>query len=145
MAACSLDWTVRTSAGDASPVAEAGPDVVDATASEDADARTDAPVSADAAACEALALDLKAKKAKAQECQIGTTGQCTSKIDDECGCGVIVRAAGVASTTDYTSAIAAYVAACGTPPAASCACPQLGVPASWACLANGPVITCRPP
>lgn len=150
MAACGLDWTVRSDAGDASPVGDGGIDVIADTPIgvdvADTGPRIDAPLSPDAMACAALATDLQAKKAKAQQCQISDpTAQCTSKVDDECGCAVIVRFPTAAPTTDYTNAIAAYLATCGSPPVASCTCPPLGVPAGWKCLANGNRELCRPP
>jgi hypothetical protein len=148
MAACGLDWTVRSDAGDASPVAEGGIDViadspiaVDVT---DTSPPIDAPLSPDAMACNALAADLNGKKAKAKDCQVGMTGQCTSTVDDECGCPVVVRFAVGTPTTEYKDAIATFVASCGKPPAGSCLCPQIGLPGSWSCVFNAGVPRCTP-
>jgi hypothetical protein len=135
--ACSLDWNVRPDVGDAPAVAEAGPDAPRDASREDAppDASVaDAP-DPDGGPCPALAADLEARKTKARACDgAQLTPQCTSTVDDECGCRVIVRLAGSPETRAYVDGIAAFVAACGKPPAASCTCPQLGVSGAWKCL-----------
>ena len=144
--ACSLDWAVRAGPAEAS-VAEGGADVVIDAAFDDApdSATEDAPVSPDAAACDALAANVVVARKKARECQLGTAGQCTTTVDDECGCKVVITTAGAANTTAYTSAVSALVTSCGQPAAcASTACPQIGLPASWACLAPDDDVHCRP-
>jgi hypothetical protein len=144
-AACSLDWAVRADPG-VPPIAEGGADVVSESVGDDGgDASTADADEPDSGACEALAAELAAKKNKARECQIAQSGQCTTTVDDECGCQIIVRTAGSAETAAYTSGVAAFLAACGAPPAASCGCPQLGLPASWGCLAKDAAFACRPP
>lgn len=146
VAGCSLDWAVREDPGAASP-AEAGADTADGPVSDtSADASVaDAPEpDADSGPCGDLATDLAARRAKARECQIGQGGQCSTTVDDECGCKVVVRTAGSTETTAYTDGVATFLATCGPPPAASCACPQLGLPASWACLAPGGTASCKP-
>jgi hypothetical protein len=143
--ACSLDWAVRADPGEA-PIAEGGADVTSESGDDDGgDASAPDAAEPDTGACEALAADLSARKDKARECQIAQSGQCTTTVDDECGCQIIVRTAGSAETTAYTSSVATFLAACGAPPAASCACPQLGLPASWGCLAKDATFACRPP
>jgi hypothetical protein len=148
MAACGLDWTVRSNPDDASPVGEGGPDVVADTqlGVDVADATTemDAPLSPDAQACAVLAADVAAKKKKARECQFGAAGQCTTTVKDECDCDVIIRLQASTPTTDYTKAVSLYVASCGKPPAAQCTCPQLGLPSQWACLVAAPDTRCNP-
>jgi len=147
MTACSLDWSVRPSpldgsASETSVAADASdaPAALDAT---DTSAPTDAPVSPDAAMCDGLTIDVAQKRAKARECQIGTAGQCTTTVDDQCGCKVVVTFAGSANTNDYTAAVTNLIAQCGKP-ACTAPCPQLGLPQSWACLANGTSYTCQP-
>ena len=147
LSACSLDWSVRADPGDAS-LAEggSGADVADAPVALDApdtSVPTDAPISPDAAACDALTNGVAQKRTKARECQIGTVGQCTTTVDDECGCRVIVTFAGAANTNDYTAAVADLVARCGKPPCTA-ACPQLGLSTSWACLGSGSGFSCMP-
>jgi hypothetical protein len=146
--ACSLDWSVRAEPGEAS-VAEGGADVtVDDAPLADAPAdapAADAPVSPDAAACDALATDVANARKKARECQFGMPGQCTTTADDECGCKLVIRSAGSPEATAYASAITALVGGCGKPTAcATTACPQLGVPASWACLVVSGETRCSP-
>ncbi len=147
LAACSLDWSVRSAPGDASTAAESGgaADAADAPAPVDAadgSVPTDAPISPEAAACQALESDVALKKKKARECQIGTPGQCTSTVDDECACKVVVTLAAATATNDYKSAVSAYAAQCM--PKCVAACPQIGVPASWACLSNAGDVRCTP-
>ena len=148
LSACSLDWSVRPDPGDAS-LAESGSsdaDAGDARVSPDAadtSVPTDAPVSPDAAACAALASDVAQKRKKARECQIGTAGQCTTTVDDECGCKVIVTFAGAANTNDYTAAVSSLLAQCGKPPCTA-ACPQLGLSMGWACLGSSGGFSCSP-
>jgi len=104
---------------------------------------TDAPGDPDASACAALAGDLAKAKARARDCMLAS-GQCTTTVNDECDCPVIVATAGSAASTDYSNAVAAYLAACKKP--ATCGtCPQLGATASWACLQPMGVIHCTPP
>jgi hypothetical protein len=148
LAACSLDWSLRSAPGDASMPAESGgtADATDAPAAVDAadgSVPTDAPISPEAAACQALESDLALKRKKARDCQIGTAGQCTTTVKDECGCDVIVTSAGSMSTSDFTAAVAALVGQCGKPPCVA-ACPQNGVPASWACLVVAGETRCTP-
>lgn len=147
VSACSLDWAVRPSAGDGSAAGtEAGADATDAPVSPDAadtSVPVDAPISPDAAACDGLTIDVAQKRAKARECQIGTFGQCTTTVDDQCGCKVIVTSADAGATSDYTAAVSNLVGQCGKP-ACTAPCPQLGLPMSWACLASGTSYTCQP-
>jgi len=146
--ACALDWSVRPAPVDASvPETSTGADATDAPVSPDAgdsSVPVDAPVSPDAAACDGLTIDVAQKRAKARECQIGTGGQCTTTVDDQCGCKVVVTFAGSSNTNDYTAAVSNLIAQCGKP-ACTAPCPQLGVPGSWACLASGGTsYTCTP-
>ncbi|MDB5215727.1 MAG: hypothetical protein JWO86_3654 [Myxococcaceae bacterium] len=147
LSACSLDWSVRPDPGDASIAAEAGGvDVTDALAPVDAadgSVPTDAPLSPEAAACQALGDDVTLKRKKARECQIGTAGQCTTTVKDECGCDVIVTSAGSTKTSDFTSAVMTFLSECEKPPCTA-ACPQNGVPASWACLVVAGDTRCTP-
>ena len=149
LSACSLDWAVRADpgAGDAS-LAEGGGSADGADAPVGADAADtsvpgDAPVSPDAAACAALLDGLAPKRKKARDCQIGTAGQCTTTVDDECGCKVIVTFPGVANTNDYAAAVGDLLAKCGKPPCTA-ACPQLNLPSSWACLGSSGGFSCTP-
>jgi hypothetical protein len=142
--ACSLDWTVRPDPGDAAPEATAGDTgVTDSSVADgQADSAEDAPL-ADAGPCETLAAEVTRTRAKAKDCQLGLGGQCTTTVQDECDCAVVVRYAGVPASTDYANAIAALVSTCGKP--ASCgACPLLGIPASWACLQPSGIARCVP-
>lgn len=145
--ACSLDWAVRAEPAEAS-VVEGGADVVTDAALDDAppdSATEDAPVSPDAAACDALATDVVNARKKARECQIGTFGQCTTTVDDECGCKVVVTTAGSPNATAYTSAVSTLVTSCGQPAVcATTSCPQIGLPQSWACLSVAGDIRCTP-
>lgn len=146
VAACSLDWAVRADPGVDAALPEGGGDATDAPVAEtEADTSVADAADPDGGACEALRAELGPKQAKARECQIGQSGQCTTTVDDECGCKVIVRTAASAESTTYTDAIAAYLASCGAPPAATCACAQLGLQANWACLAKDAAYACRPP
>jgi hypothetical protein len=146
--ACALDWSVRAEPAEAS-VAEGGADAPasDAPAADaplDTSAE-DAPASPDAAACDVLAADVANARKKARECQIGTAGQCTTTVVDECGCKVVIRTAGSTEAAAYASAISALVAGCGKPAAcATTACPQLGIPTSWACLVVASETRCTP-
>lgn len=120
---CDLDWTVR---GDPGPGDSAsspdGPS--DGAAGEaaadgggvdggDVDANT-----SDAADCDALAADVARTRDLSRACQLAS-GHCTSAVRDECGCDVVVRAAGSAETLAYESAIDAYSASC-TPTCVGC-------------------------
>lgn len=137
--ACALDWDVRPAPVTSSDVLvpEAATEAAaDATGT---DAETDA-AETDAAQCEPLLADVAAKKTLARSCQLAS-GQCTTTVKDECDCDVIVALASGSKTDDYVAAVAAYRASC-TP---SCvACPQLGVPGTWACLQSGGEIRCTP-
>jgi hypothetical protein len=145
--ACSLDWAVRPDLGDSSPSETgSGADVADAPVARDAadtSVPTDAPTSSDAADCAQLTSDVAQKRKKARDCQSAAMGQCTTTVDDECGCKVIVTTAGAPFTTDYTSAVSALLANCGKP-ACTASCPQLGLMTSWACLAPTGQFTCTP-
>jgi len=145
--ACSLDWSVRAEPGEPS-VTEGGADVAADAPLTDAPADgapEDAPVSADGSPCAALTADVANARKKARECQLGTTGQCGTTVDDECGCKVIVRTAGSTESTAYAAAVASLVGTCGKPTAcATTACPQLGVMASWACLVVSSETRCTP-
>jgi hypothetical protein len=145
LAACSLDWTVREAGSDAGADADAGGDAAEASAAEAATDAAALDADVDASGCAALAAALAAKQGKARECQIGQVGQCASTVNDACGCRVIVRAPVSPETAAYADGVAAFLAACGPPPAASCACPQLGVPGTWACLARDAGFACWPP
>ena len=144
--ACSLDWAVRSDSGDAAlPDGGRDADAADAPVSPDAadtSVPTDAPLSADAAACAMLTSDVAQKRKKARECQSAVTGQCTTTVDDECGCKVIVTFAGAPNTTAYTAAVAKLVAQCT--PDCSATCPQLPLMMAWACLAPAGEFTCTP-
>jgi hypothetical protein len=148
LAACSLDWSVRSPDGGDAALSE-GSATADATdAPVDGDAAdgsvpTDAPISAEAAACATSMDSVTAKRKKARECQIGTMGQCTTTVNDECGCKVIVTFAGTPDTMAYTKAIGDLVAQCGKPPCTA-ACPQLGLSTGWACLGSGAGFSCSP-
>jgi hypothetical protein len=148
--ACSLDWTVRPSPLDGSASeTSVGVDATDAPVGLDAadtSVPIDAPVSPEAAACDGLTVDVAQKRAKARECQIGMPfgTQCTTTVDDQCGCKVVVTFADAGATNDYTAAVGNLIAVCGKP-ACTAPCPQLGVPGSWACLANGGTsYSCQP-
>ena len=147
LSACSLDWSVRPEPGETS-VSESGADAAADGPRIDAppdSATEDAPVSPDGSPCGALATDVVNARKKARECQLGTAGQCTTTVDDECGCKVIVRTAGSSESNAYASAVAALVGACGKPAACSTtACPQLGVMAGWACLVVSSETRCTP-
>jgi len=147
LSACSLDWSVRPDTGDAS-LAEvgSGADVADAPAALDApdtSVPTDAPLSPDAARCAMLMDDVVQTRKKARECQIGTAGQCTTTVDDECGCKVIVTFAGAPKTNDFVAAVSDLVTQCGKPPCTA-PCPQLGLSTSWACLGSSGGFSCTP-
>jgi hypothetical protein len=137
-AACSLDWSVRSDPDDAAGAESSKADVTVRDAGVDAPA--DVPeIDQDSGVCAALDADVANARAKAKECQIGTAGQCTTTVEDECACKVIVQYAGSAADSTYADAIAARIAAnatCGKPDCTH-ACPQLGLPGGWACLANG--------
>jgi hypothetical protein len=141
--ACSLDWAGRADPGDAG-ADTALADRASAEASGDAaDASAGDASAGDAAPCATLAADVARTKAKARDCTLGQPAQCTTTVQDECDCPVIVRTAGAPLSNDYASAIAALVAACGKP--ASCTtCAPLGVPASWACLQPATTPRCVP-
>lgn len=144
LVACSLDWAVRSDSGDALQP-ETGSDVIDAPTAKDAaetSVPTDAPISPDAGDCAMLASDVAQKRKKARECQSAGVGQCTTTVDDECGCKVIVTTAGSPFTNDYTAAVTKLLAQCK--PDCSAPCPQLGLMTSWACLAPTGQFTCTP-
>ncbi len=147
--ACSLDWAVRPSTLDGSaPETSVGADATDGPVGADAadgSVPVDAPVSPEAAVCDGLTVDVTQKRAKARECQIGMPAgtQCTTTVDDQCGCKVVVTFADAGATNDYTAAVQNLVAVCGKP-ACTAPCPQLGLPQSWFCLANGPGYSCTP-
>jgi hypothetical protein len=149
LSACSLDWSVRAEPAEASTMTDGGADASTDSLVTDApaDVVTDSPVvtDPDAAACADLATKVANAKNKARDCQFGTAGQCTTTVDDECGCKVVIRTAGSTDTNAYTAAIASLVGACGQPPACTTtACPQLGSTASWACLVQSPNTRCLP-
>jgi hypothetical protein len=131
--ACSLDWAVRADPGEAGADA-ALVDRASAEASVDAaDASAGDASASDAAPCATLAADVARTKAKARDCTLGQPSQCTTTVQDECDCAVIVRTAGAPLSNDYASAVAALVAACGKP--ASCTtCAPLGSATTWLCL-----------
>ena len=147
LAACSLDWSVRSDPGDAAlPDGPSPADAADAPVpadGADTSVPTDAPISADAAACAMLMDGVTQKRKKARDCQIGTAGQCTTTVDDECGCKVIVTFAAAPDTMAYTKAVGDLVGQCGRPPCTA-ACPQLGLSTSWACLGSGAGFSCSP-
>ncbi|MBX3263813.1 MAG: hypothetical protein KF782_29335 [Labilithrix sp.] len=133
LAGCSLDWTVRPEeAADASAIDAVGDDVALDAASPDA--TTDAPEET-STSCAALADDVEAKRIKARECNLGSPGQCTTAVDDACGCKVPVTSASSAATAAYVAAIVALKERCAVD--CTAACPQLPPTASWACLAQG--------
>jgi hypothetical protein len=146
LTACSFDWAVRPDPGDAA-MADAQADasrLVDGRAETSASdsATTDAPVPTDGNDCSGLATTIATAKLAARACQIAQTGQCTTAVTDECGCMVPVRTAGSAESTDYTNAIAAYLAACGKPACGTCS--QLPLQSTWACLTNPSGTECFP-
>jgi hypothetical protein len=138
--ACSLDWGVRPDPGDGTAPETSRPDVTVVDTGLDAlDAGEDSPTDADP--CVALGAALAAARAKAKECQFGTSGACKVTIKDECDCEFVVRAAGSTENTKYANAVAAFVAGSCPPTPACGACPQLGSMVSWICLGTG---TCSP-
>jgi hypothetical protein len=115
-AGCTLDWTERPDPGlDAGVMtgpglkpADSGPattddddDVIDAP---DAEADATAPVD-----CSALAADAAEKKKKAQACSF-QVGECSTTVNDECGCEVAIGKTGGAATTTYEAAVAKLAA-----------------------------------
>ncbi|MDB4993969.1 MAG: hypothetical protein JWM74_1401 [Myxococcaceae bacterium] len=130
---------------------DAGADAASGDASADAgihDAALDsAPVDAaldasDAGPCAALHDDVVLKRKKARECNLGTSGQCSTTVKDECNCDVVIRNATSAETNAYKAAVSALTTKCAVD--CSAACPQIGLPASWACLNNSGDIRCTP-
>jgi hypothetical protein len=148
LAACSLDWSLRSAdPGDAALVeGSTTADAADAPVAADAadgSVPTDAPISAEAAACRDLETTVAQKRTKARQCQLGAAGQCTTTVKDECGCDVVVTSAGATTTTDYSAAVSKLIADCGKPPCLA-ACPQNGVPGTWACLVVAGETRCSP-
>ena len=141
--ACSLDWTVRADPADGAALDSSGPDGAVGETGSDAPADAPGDSAIDAGPCSTLAADVAKARAKAKECQLGTAGQCTTTVKDECDCDVVVRAASSVEDAAYATAIAALIVACGKP-AACGACKQLGLPASWACLRPASVTECLP-
>ncbi|MBX3205713.1 MAG: hypothetical protein KF764_11640 [Labilithrix sp.] len=132
---------MRPETTDGSETDAAGDDAaLDAAASPDAPA--DTPEEDANASCAALAADVEAKRTKARECNLGSSGQCTTAVDDACGCKVPVTFAGNAATSAYVAAIATLKERCAVDCTAPC--PNLTPPASWACLAQGGDIRCVP-
>ena len=147
LSACALDWSVRPSPDDASaPMTDAGADATDAPAALDAadtSVPTDAPVSPEAAACDGLTIDVAQKRAKARDCQLTTSGQCMTTVDDQCGCKVVVTFPNATATSDYTAAVANLITQCGKP-ACTTQCPQLVPQTSWGCLSSPGGVSCFP-
>ena len=141
--ACTLDWRVRPDPGDGAAAESSRPDVTVGDAGLDGPADAPGDSEPDADPCAVLREDVAKARSKAKECKLGTAGQCTTTVKDECDCDVVVRAAGSTENSAYANAVAALVGACGKP--ATCgSCKQLGVPASWACLVNGVPTECVP-
>lgn len=144
LAACSLDWAVREDPGNV-PMPEAGLDVADVVVADEAaeDSSADGSEPVEAGECAALASEVERTRKKARECQLSATPpQCKSTVTDECDCQVVVRDAASAASAEFTTAVAAFVAACGK--TACKACPQLVGQGSWMCLANAGGVDCFP-
>lgn len=141
--ACSLDWTVRSDPGDAASSADAALDRAGDVPSSDGG--NDAPLDAggDAPDCASLQAKVIAARKKARECNIGTAGQCTTSVQDECRCPVPVTFAAPADATQkYLDAIDAYETSCT--PDCSAQCRQLTPQGSWACLSQNDGVHCVP-
>ena len=137
---CALDWAVREPDADAGADAGSSDGATDAADGGAPDAVVEA--AADATDCAALEADVAAKRKRARECQLAQSGQCAATVKDECACDVVVTRPDAAATTDYADAIAALLAACAVD--CSAGCPQLGPPASWACLSDPGGVSCKP-
>jgi hypothetical protein len=141
-AGCSLGWEVRPDPGEGGAPDTSVPDV--AIIETGVDAGKDAPAEAGVdAACTAPSAELAAARKGARTCTLGNAADCKASVKDECGCDVVVRAAGSAEATAYAAAVGAWVAECGK---ALCSgtCPTLTPPNTWACLQPDGTIHCVP-
>lgn len=125
--ACSYDWNVRAE-GDSAADAATKDVVTEAPdAGDTVDSSFDGTVFTDSGpSCADLEAAINAAATNARACSLAS-GQCTTSVKDQCGCGMYVAVAGSSFANKYAAAVASYLAeciptctGCGSPPAGTC-------------------------
>ena len=155
---CTYDWPVGAPLGpgdaalaDAALADASLPDGATSDGGNAADGTLDAPAegSRDSAPavgpvvdCVALAAQVKKDRAAAKKC-METAGECTTTVDDECGCPSFVGMPTTVETATYRTSAAALkssrcMLACPSP------CPQPGTVGLCALTGVGAGVACKP-